>query len=484
MNSYFIPSESAADEESVDYQPQKRSKLPEQAIQISNQKEDLGPYILRNLTRLGVRAGEQILGQPGNIGELLSNLRGLIQPKAEEPEGYLGRVKSFIQSRDPFKTPLEILPTSKEIRTGVKYFTDYFEPKTTGEEKADTFVQTMTNFLLPAKFLGAGAGLKTAAAATTAGMGTEELLKAYGVSPEKAKLWGGGVEIATLLKSDAPELVKTIMKRVRGSIPKTTVSSTEYVKGLEELIVSFEKGGVSDAEKKAYDLAKEQLSKAKATKGKKVFIGEGEQLLQPLELDELVALRDNINQKRFKETALGQSVLDERAKLHLDRLDRIVNNNLDLFLENPQSSNWVKDYRKAQSLAQTIHQSNVVARNISKKIKLKDLERFEPETLELLGSEVYKGFGGKFKSIYETAKLPIAKAAQFGTRFSKDPILKKYYGQVLTDGLKGYTGEAIKSLNKFDAQLKKTKKKEQFIEQTEAKTKKLKPAETDYFIPD
>ena len=68
------------------------------------------------------------------------------------------------------------------------------------------------------------------------------------------------------MKSDAPELVKTIMKRVRGSIPKTTVNSTEYVKGLEELIVSLEKGGVSDAEKKAYDLAKEQLSKAKATK--------------------------------------------------------------------------------------------------------------------------------------------------------------------------------------------------------------------------
>jgi hypothetical protein len=54
----------------------------------------------------------------------------------------------------------------------------------------------------------------------------------------------------------------------------------------------------------------------------------------------------------------------------------------------------------------------------------------------------------------------------------------------MQQGLRGYTGEAIKSLNKFDAQLKKSKRKEQFIEQSEAKTKKQRPAANYTFIPD
>jgi len=507
MNSYFIP-----DEVSEDFQSQQQNELPVMGSETTKEKEDILPYILRNVSRSVSRAGEQVLGQPGNIAELLSNLRSYGQPKENEPEGYLERVKAaFAKPGDPFSN-LALLPTSKEIRSGIKYFTDYLEPKTTGEEKFDDFIQKTTNFVLPTRFLGAGAGLGTALAAAGLGMGTEDLLKSYGVSPGAAKLWGGGAEIATLMRSDAPAFVRSMMNRVRRSAPRAGIDKNNYVNALEELITDFERGGVSEAERKAYNLSREQLSRA--TGGSRLnpeqltaleeqianFERYGgsesdrraydlarqqyEAATSPLQLDELVALRDNINQQRFKETALGQFVLDERARVHLNKLDELVNNNIDTFLQNPETSRWVQDYRRAQGLAQIIHNSNRVARNISKKIRLDRLENFEPETLQLFGSEVGKGLGGKFKSIFGPALIPVAKSAQFATRFSGDPLLRRYYAEVMQQGLRGYTGEAIKSLNKFDAQLKKSKRKEQFIEQTESKTKKQRPAETDYFIPD
>ena len=54
----------------------------------------------------------------------------------------------------------------------------------------------------------------------------------------------------------------------------------------------------------------------------------------------------------------------------------------------------------------------------------------------------------------------------------------------MKNGLEGYTAEAVRALNKFDAQLKKEKKKQEFIEQQEAKTVKPAQQKSDYFIPD
>lgn len=478
MNNYFIPDEQQPEFQIGVIEPQKQ--------QLAEDREGLAASALRNILRSGVRAGEQILGGYGNIGQIGSLLRGLAPGAAPEPEGYFERLKRFGKTSLPTPsgmTPLEALPTSEELRSGVRKMTDYFEPRTAAEETADELIQRAAALASPTKLGGAGAGIIKSLGVSALGMGTEDLLKSYGVSPEKAQMWGAGVEFAGLLSSDAPKMVRGIMDKVRSTTPKSTINPKEYQNSLRTLISKLEKGGVMESEKKAYDIAKEQVNRLTRDKGK-VFIAEGEELLKPLDLEELVKVRDKINEARYKETALGQRVLDERSRVHLNELDEIINKSIDSFSKDPEVGTWVKDYREAQKLASNIHESDRLARNISKKIKIKDLEKFEPETVQMFAAEASKGLKGTAKSLLETAKIPAAKSAQFLKRFSSSPILRKYYGQVVKKGLEGYTDEAVRALNKFDAQLKKEKKKQEFIEQEEAKTVKPTQQKSDYFIPD
>lgn len=492
MNNYFIPDEEQPEFQSGVIEPQKQQFIGGGSGIIgsygkeSPTAEGLELYALRNILRSGVRAGEQILGGYGNIGQIGSLLRGLAPGAPPEPEGYFERLKRFGKSSlfGPFgMTPLEALPTSEELRSGVRKITDYFEPRTAAEETIDELVQSTVALASPTKLGGAGAGIKKSFILSSLGLGTEELLKAYGVSPEKAQMWGEGVKFGGILSSDAPKMVRGIMDKVRSTIPKSTINPKEYQNSLRTLISKLEKGGVMESEKKAYDIAKEQLNRLTRDKGK-IFIAEGEELLKPLDLEELVKVRDKINEARYKETALGQRVLDERSRVHLNKLDEIINKSIDTFSKDAQAGNWVKDYREAQKLASDIHESDRLARNISKKIKIEDLEKFEPETVQIFAAEASKGLKGRAKSLFETVKIPYAKWRQFYKRFSSSPILRKYYGQVVKNGLEGYTAEAVRALNKFDAQLKKEKKKQEFIEQQEAKTVKPAQQKSDYFIPD
>ena len=137
MNNYFIPDEQQPEFQSGVIEPQKQ--------QLAEDQEGLAASALRNILRSGVRAGEQILGGYGNIGQIGSLLRGLAPGAAPEPEGYFERLKRFGKTSLPTPfgmTPLEALPTSEELRSGVRKITDYFEPRTAAEETIDELVQS------------------------------------------------------------------------------------------------------------------------------------------------------------------------------------------------------------------------------------------------------------------------------------------------------------------------------------------------------
>lgn len=404
------------------------------------EEEGTKDYLRRGSSRTLARVGETIAGLPGDVQNAIGSLMEWGAAKVTGDEEGAAQARKFA---DAFN-PLGQLPTSSQIREKISnpiadYASGkegYLNPQTPGEQLYDDFVQDVTALAIPVK--GKIPFARALGGALFGNLG-KEAAESFGVSPTGANLTKMGIMALTgtigegIKRGGAKAFANDLYKKSMNAIPEgATMNSRNIEASLGKFMNTLNKGGVTAQKQEVLNLAKQLKNRLNAGNGS-------------IAVDELPAFRKSVSDLRFNKK------LNDTGRFFLDQFDRVLNEGLNEYgATNPT---FLSEYRDANTALAGFHQSNRIARAISKKV---DINKISPETAVLLGMHVVnpKVLGGL--GVGWTA----AKATQLAHRLVKNPVLQRYYKDVMKNALSQDAAALTKSVSKLDEIVKAEQEKE------------------------
>jgi hypothetical protein len=410
-----------------------------------DEEETLLETTARTTARTGARAAETLLGLPGDVKDLLSNiLVGIPEYFAGEE---LPRWRQAVKGdQSDFPEPLGLnFPTSSELREGItKPLTgEYLEPKNEFEKFGDTISEDFASLAIPVK--GKIPFARALGSSILANSGAE-VAKVFGGDKAEAYTKMGLLFSSGLLGQKGggiKQYIRNLYKDMETSVPKgAVVSAVPLEKKLNKIENILKKGDPKDLSKAP------GIQKIRAIKDK---IQSGQ-----IDVDEVIELTKSTNESIFGlgELKRGQNQLyNIRQALH-DTVNEYGSSNREFL------GKW-KAANEAYAATETSRNvSNWIKKNISPKDYL-----YAGSALGLGGMAL--GVGGMLTSLPITAKALGSGAALASTaysaaiinRISKSPALRKYYTNVVKNSLKQNKGGFLRAMKQLDNGIKESLEK-------------------------
>jgi len=397
-----------------------RYELLDELPNTSQDESTLG-YAARTGARTLARAGESIVGLPGDI---VSGITGLVNYGVNKLTGLKGPIGDIA------------LPTSEGIRKNVtKRLTgEYLEPQSSNEEFYDKIIGDAASLLVPLKgkvpFAKAiGGALGRSAIGNTAQWAAE--------SVTDSPLVGAGAKIGAM----------ALAGTIGGRKELTNLKNQSYKDAFSKI-----------PEKVKFDLKPEKQKLEKLAD----IISKGDRPDKSFVLDRLNSI-NNVTQKTGKANIkdlidlkqdwnkyLADPNLPKSSRDAIKQAVGIVNDGVKRYgLKNPE---FFKPYQAAEELTGALQSTNYVQKVLAKHPYLKD-KVSNPFMQKLLwGGAIYgvghtslpaiAGVGG--------AALGIQQSAKAYQLLSRSPIAQRYYKDVINAALKNDVKAIAKNLSKLD----------------------------------
>ncbi len=391
-------------------------------------ENDLEREIERGQARTLSRIGETVLGAPGDISNLVTNLFGL-------PKSPIGHV------------------SSENLQKGSEKLTKgYTKPGTEFEKTVDDAAKTFAAMALPGSWgYSFARNLGIPLAATLA----KEGVKQYG--GEKA---GTYAELGVMLGLDllggrissggGKGYANKLFQERNKTIPEGAKLPTENLqKSMSSLRKQLEEGGKATSTEAALEKLDEISKKIKQSKG-------------DLGIKEMTKFQERINERILEQGGFKLETppkVRERSVENLNKVKSLVIKGLEEYGEK-QNPEFLKLHKQANKAFSTFEQSNVISNFIQKKFG----NKIKSPLVKILF-----GLGGAGSVGTAALKLP-ALAASGGAigaggtalyqgmkilyRVAKSPELRKHYTDVVKHALAGNVLKTEKSLKELDKRLK------------------------------
>jgi hypothetical protein len=387
-------------------------------------------YLKRGAVRTVARVGETLAGLPGDIRNALESVVAWGAGKITGDEEGVDALRPIVRALSPMGN----LPTAGEIRKGITQplsqlaagDSQYAEPQTGGEQLYDDFVSDVAALAVPVK-----GKIPFARALGTAFFGNlgKEAAEAMGIDGTAANFvklgsmaLAGGIGEA-IKRGGARAYAKDLYKQAMDAVPQGAVMNTRDMQaGLGRFLSSVNKGGVTAQKEPVLKLARQLQNKINAGNGQ-------------IAVEELPAFRRSVNDLRY-----GRE-LNDTGRFFLDQFDSVLNKGLmEYGKTNPT---FLSKYRDANTAFQGFQQSNRIARYISKKY---DVSKLSPETMVLLGMHLVTP-----KTLLGIAGgMTAAKGVQLMHRFTNNPVLQRYYMDVVKSALTDDAAALSKNVSRLD----------------------------------
>lgn len=399
---------------------------------------------LRHLARSGARAGETILGLPGDIMSLAKEAPFKTAQLLGVPEETLQRARDISKY---IPLPLQDLPTSREIREKItsKIGEGYLEPKTKKEQFADEVLSDAVALAVPLPVK----GLKTFPKTT-------KLLKYLGTSlgansaSELAKSLGASEKTQGALKLGSFMLLGTIGRKNIKDLYKTKFSEADKaLKGNPKVNASYLNKYIENTRSK--------LKKGLESTSEKAVINKLNALQNKIkngliEVKELQASKRSLNEEVGKILAeVPTKAAKQRARKLLNEVNFRIGQDLKKYgKRNPKF--W-KPYSEANEAFKIYNQSNLIGNNISKLSKYSPASPLLYPLMKVLPAPTVAtaiGTTGAYK------------IGQLAYRLTKSPVLRKHYTDLIKASSQENALAITRALKKMDQELLKMGKKENF----------------------
>lgn len=399
---------------------------------------------IRHVARTGSDIASTLAGLPGDMRDFLGSVYGL----GEEyfPESISKPMEKVRQSYEssPIKKVLGVLPTSSELRKKAEERSEgYLKPKTKAEENASELVHDITSFFAPGT--GKLSFVKKLGIPLLANLSKEGIRYAGGTEKQQAytKL-GVMLPLVMMNPGGAKKHAESLFQKSEALVPENAfISTNSLTPKLKNLEIKLQKGrGASEPSKaEALTLIKDIEKKIVNNK---------------IPVHEAIELRKDIN-KLIKRAGGFDIPKDEKISL-LKNINEIKNGIIstieDYGVQNPQ---FGKLNRAANESFAVIENSNRASRTIEKALK----KPITNNTLKiLLGISPYIGAGAAGIVSPVAAAGTLAGVGSYNAiklfeRIRKSPELRKYYQNVLIEGMKENVPAVTQNLQKLDKKLEK-----------------------------
>jgi len=436
--------------------PNKSSNFSSRFNQIAQKQqspETLGQFLKRNVAQNVARAGETILGLPGNLKSAFEESIEKVAPGQlqllRETEGEaFGQPKEGSLQETLMNPPTvqevreNITPRFAEALTGEK---NYLEPRGKGEEFTGGLTQDVTSFFIdPASKFSKFAKF----AIPIAGNLVKEGVKFFGGKEglaEKSKL---GTMLAFSLANQANpgKFASKTIGEAKQMIPdNATINANDLLNKLAPI------------EQKLKTVGLKVPSKSKTLQG----IADLKKQVQNnrLNLKSVMQSRDDINE--WIAEAGGFEVpaaIRDRTVKNLNEVKSQIIDTIDDTLQTrfPQAAEM---YKQGYQAAAVNHKSQAISNYLEKNFGRK---------LTSVGAKLlFPAIGGAATLLPKTAAVgavaaPMYKVGQVLYRINKSPLLAKHYSDVIKNAEKGNRIATINSLVKLDKELAKEEKKKEY----------------------
>jgi len=398
---------------------------------------DIAKEGLRQHARVMARGIESSVGLPGDTIDFFTN--GAI----DVFEGLFGYSPKFRQFMVGEKTPMvgSKLPTSEDIRDTIKMGTgETLEPRNAFESRMDSILGDLGALLTPIpgpkaikgktplKGISPARALGTTIGANLVAEGMNQL--DFGEGSQAAGKIGTMFALSLMNRKGARQYAGELLNAAEESLSADAmVSAKKLVIENNKLLKQMEKG-LPLANKEA--IRKNILAiESKVTGGK-------------INAKELTQINRDLNELIY-ELAGGPEEL-KRARTALLPLKKNIQESIkEVGKENPEFYKLWKDGNRAWAGVQA---SNRISDFISRQGL--DLGKLDPKTKAIVLAS--SGITGKAINV---ATTQVARGAEVLHQVMGDPVLRKFYMNMVQDGLKENATGYIKNLHRLDAELKK-----------------------------
>lgn len=405
----------------VDQQKQQQQSAPQAQeddpfSQFYLDKSDNDDSPLKYILRQGGRSASRVLEQIGGLPQEAKNIASMVvDPLVESLFG-----KELAQKTKDIQEQTRVLPTSKELKAAsIKASKGFTEPKNKGEEIGDEYAELVGQLIGPMKFRKA---LGIAALGTAAKEGT----KVFGLgegTQEAAKL--GTTLIASMFN---PKGVKNLWKgyydeATKHITPSAMVSANPLQIKLNILENELLKGIGAPSESAVLKVIND-------VKGK---INNGQ-----IGVDEAVAAKRSLNE------IMGDTALLERGRTLFTKVGNAIDGTIKLY----QNPDFIKNFRAANEAFGGYAKSRKLSNWLNRMIGGKPVVK----ALFAAGAEAA---GGHLELVAPTLGIAgvaggLVKGAELMQRIMSNKTLRKYYLDMLINGMKENTRGAIASASKLE----------------------------------
>lgn len=415
------------------------------ASQAASVAQDIGNEAFKLPLRIGARVGEQIIGAPGDVANLLHTY--VTGPIAKQITG-----KEQAEFHD---TPVgKLLGTSGSHRKNIAKLTgNFLEPKNEVERFVDDVVTDAASLLIPVKSkipfkqTLTRAGL-TSLGANLFGKGVQDITgsEEKGSVAKAASLFG----LSLLNPEGASKFLGKLYDKAEAALPKGAKTSARSLESSinnlkNDVTKSRSLSSLADSEKFVIDESQKVLD----------LIKDGE-----ISVEQAWAAKRSLNEQLQKAI---YSTPDKKAQARTRKLAANINGYLRDTLENYGKKNpqFGENFKSAEEGFGALAQSNFISRSAEKIMKYSPATSGLPQ---LFGSALAGvgtaalGSGGVTAAgaavAYPTAKLLY--------RISKSTALKKYYSEALKAAAKQDAVVFNRELQKLDEGLQRENSKDTF----------------------
>lgn len=376
-------------------------------------------------------AGTAIAGIPGNVIQSVKSLSENL------PESPIKSEPSFIQKKG--REYLEKIPTSSQLQESFDEKTSgKYKPTSRGEEFAQETIGDIASLLVPASKL---SSVAKAIAIGSIGNLTKEGLKELGASgstQEYTKM--GSMLLASMFNpKGAMDYTKKLYDRAASFIPKDAkIPAANFLSKVQDLENQLNKGLTSIPSKAPVLSALEEMKKN---------IHQGE-----LPINNLMELKRNLNEQKtiriYDPELRGQNKVKDSLKKNYKEATKILDEAIEEYgKSNPE---FLKYYRPANSAFGGIQQSKKIADTISRSMK-----GYKAKSIGL--GLILEGVLHP-QAIIPTVATGVGafgalKSGELMTRIIRNPTLRKYYIQTITEAAKDNSMSTLRSLQVLDRKL-------------------------------
>ncbi len=389
-----------------------------------SQKSD----IPRHIARTASRAGETILGFPGDLTSLVLSMGEKIQAPTPEEE------LTFVQKGA--SKLVRSIPTSEDIKEFSSFLTEGFtDPQSAQEEFGDEITSLATSLIVPAKnptkFKTMAKGIGQAIAAKSASTGVEKL---GGGAKSQAAAEVGTLFLTSLAgKKFADKFVAEQFADARGKVPRDVIVDTKQLDKSLAKVESELSRGIPTATKTEVQGAISEL-RAKSATG-------------AMEADELIQAYTDLNERISSKNLFDDLNTSNRKRLSFryNQVKSVVSKEIAKYGKtNPE---FYDQWKEANAAYATIEQSKKVSNFLESKIgKLPKFLQHSVAVELLLGHPV--------AAAGTVGAAGAVKTGELLARISGSKALRKHYINVIMEAQNENFPAVIKSLNALDAAMK------------------------------